>query len=415
MAFNLVPKVSSVSKGLAGKSMFFYGPNRTGKTSVASDFPQPLFLCFENGLEGLQGIEHFDITDWKFYIEIIKMLTDPKQYDELHARWKTIVVDGTDVIDQVCGRYVCTKNGLEYTGEAKKNAKGETDGRFNYYKELDLEFRKWFFPLLFGGYNTIFLGHDGGTREFKRGAQTISKIYPKGDKRIIDAICDNVSIIGYITPNGVDENGYEVPSSLYMYNNDDFIAGSHIKYLTPYLPVFSAKNLEDAIAEAVKKQEGSEGFKASTFVETRETRTEVPTSDKVTELKQKIQQIAANHIDAEKGTLDPRVTAIIDEYLGKGAKVSAATNEQYQQLELILFDLERLDTAPATKQSYEDIRNQIMEAATWLNNEERMDDYREIVEKHLGKGVKVSALGPEETDKMEAVLNDLKQVLKQLK
>ena len=407
------PQISRVARGLEGKSLLIWGQNRVGKTSVTCRLPKPVVLCMEDGVNAINGVPFFKILDWKDYVQFVKEITDPKNSEQAHEMYQTIIIDQIEALGDLCGQYVCTKFGVQTIGEQLVRPDGKVDGRFNGYKELDAENKKWLRKLILSGFTVVYIGHEGSREIVDEQGNKYTKLYPRGDKRIVDAICDAVDIIAYARPNGMDENGREVKSSLYMVNTKQFLAGSRFDYLAPYLPAFTPEALENAVADAVKKQEEVEGFKAVSFAEQKETKEVAPAMD-TAEVKQKIQQIAAKYVDAEKCTLDPRVTEIIEEYLGKGAKISAATKEQHQQLEMVLFDLERLDTAPMAKKSYEDIRNQIMEAATRLNNEERMDEYREIVEKHLGKGVKVSTLGPEETDKMEAVLNDLKQLLKQV-
>ena len=68
---------------------------------------------------------------------------------------------------------------------------------------------------------------------------------------------------------------------------------------------------------------------------------------------------------------------------GKDGKVSAATPEQMEQLEMIYFDLKRLE---APDEEYEKVRQNIFEIAKRLNEENRMEEYRKIVSAHLGEG-----------------------------
>lgn len=336
------PQISVVAKGMESKSAIWFGQNRTGKSRNACAMPKPCYLAFEDGLNAISGVPFFRMLTWGSYVKFVKQLTDPKNVEKAKEMYQTIIVDTVEAIGDACAQYVCNKFGFESLGDKRKTADGKIDFSINGYKELETEFQRYLRPLLLSGFTVIFIGHDT-TREFEdeKGAK-YSKIYPKGDKRIIDAICNAVDIIGYVVPNGIDpETGKEIKSSLLLANTQRALAGSRFDYLVPFLKEFTAQNLIDAVAKAVEEEEAASGIKAVTFAEqlkTKETETHRP----LAEIKAEIEAIARTMFDETTGKMDSRYVAIIEDRLGKGASAMEAGDEKVEQLELALFDLKQL-------------------------------------------------------------------------
>lgn len=334
------PQVSVVSRDLSGKSLLVYGQNRVGKTRNLCKLPKPVVLAFEAGLNAVAGVPFFNMQDWKTYIQFVKQITDPKNYERAKQMYQTIILDELSAMAALCEQYVCTKFGVQSLGEKKKTASGKDDFTFNGYKELDKENQKWMRKLLAAGFTVAIIGHEG-TRDFKdvNGAE-YTKIVPKGDKRVVDAICDAVDIIAYAQPNAPDANGNETPSSLVITNTPRVLAGSRFDYMPKFIPEFSAENLLKAVEQAIVEQEKQEGIKAVSFAEQQQTYAVAP-SLSYDELMAGIREYAEKMFNPETG-MDPRYTAIVDEHLGKGGSVMNATPEQHQQLSMILFDLKNL-------------------------------------------------------------------------
>lgn len=191
------------------------------------------------------------------------------------------------------------------------------------------------------GFTVAYIGHEG-TRDFQDpNGESYTKIVPKGDKRIVDAICDAVDIIAYAIPNGLDKDGNEIKSSLALANTPRFLAGSRFDYMPPFLKEFTAENLVKAVEQAVIEQEKAEGFTAVTFAEQEATK-KVEKGLDYGDLRSQIEQFAKRMFNETTG-MDPRYVAIVEEHLGKGASVSESNTDQTQQLEMILFDLKHLD------------------------------------------------------------------------
>ena len=334
------PKVSKVSKDLTGKSFLCWGSNRTGKTSVACSFPKPLHLAFESGLAGIDGVPFFVMDSWRTFVDLVKQLVDPKNAEKAHEAYQTIIVDSIEPMANLCADYVCSKFGLTRLGERMKTASGKEDYSLNLYHELDIEHQKWMRKLLLAGYTVIYIGHET-TREMidPKTGETYQKRYPRGDRRIVDALCDNCDIIGHTLSNGMDENGMEIKSSLVLADSKAALAGSRFDYLPAILPEFSAKALTDAIAKAVEMEEKASGSKAVSFEEQsapyKEEQEKIPFDKLKADIGVMVQKMIADGRAEE-------YSAIVEADWGKGKKVSEAAEVNREAVEMIYEDLVRL-------------------------------------------------------------------------
>lgn len=324
------PVVSTVSHDMAGKTILVYGSNRTGKTKQLTNLPKPYYLAFEKGINGIAGVPFAPIQKWSDFVKINKQLTNPKTLEKAKTLYQTLVFDTVQTAAMMCEDYICQQFGVMRLNDANKG--------YGAWREYSTEFAKQINLLTSVGYTVAFISHET-TRTFKdENGEEYDKIYPAGDKRTIDPICDLCDIIGYASVNGLDENEEEIKSSLYLVNTRKYHAGSRFDYLTNYLEEFTAEKLQDAIAEAVRKQEEVEGIKSVDYSQFKsQYETESLTFE---ELQDKIKEIAIKLNEADRME---EYTAIIENYLGTGGKVSSATKKQQQQLELILTDLEALD------------------------------------------------------------------------
>ena len=81
-----------------------YGAPGVGKTTLASQFPSPLFLATEAGTAGMEAAK-VDIATWKDFDVYLKAIQSEKH------KYKTIVLDTADVAHVLCSSYVCDQNG----------------------------------------------------------------------------------------------------------------------------------------------------------------------------------------------------------------------------------------------------------------------------------------------------------------
>lgn len=133
-------------------------------------------------------------------------------------------------------------------------------------------------------------------------------------------------------------------SSLYLKNTRKYHARSRFDYIVPYLKEFTAQNLQDALAEAIKKQEEAEGYVSVSFAQ-QQASTERPEMS-YDELFNAIKGFAVKM--SELGKKD-KYREIVEAHLGVGKGVQETTPKQKQLLELIHEDLvEFMDSITAS-------------------------------------------------------------------
>jgi hypothetical protein len=325
----LAPNVSVVSKDMAGKTILVYGSNRVGKTAVGVSLPKPFYLPFEMGINGRAGVPYLPITRWSDFLKIVKQLTKSDTLEKVKEVYQTIIFDTLEAAARMCEEYVCEKYGIDRIAEFNKG--------FGAWKEFSQELWRPISQLTSVGFTVYFIAHDG-TREFKdETGNEYVKIYPRGEKRLVDPVCDLVDIIAFCQPNGLDEDGKEIKSSAFFKNTRKYHAGSRFDFMPEMIREFTAENLQKAIAEAITKQEQSDGKKAVDY-ETQHKQYQVEKKDFAT-LQAEIKKCAMKL--AESGKMED-YKRIVENYLGAGASVKEATDKQTQQLELILDDINNL-------------------------------------------------------------------------
>ena len=75
--FSIQPTV--VSRDLNGKSFLIYGDKKSGKTSTAVKFPDPLLIAFEKGYNMLSGVMAQPVNKWTEALTIKKQLLKDAQ------------------------------------------------------------------------------------------------------------------------------------------------------------------------------------------------------------------------------------------------------------------------------------------------------------------------------------------------
>ena len=321
------PKISKVIAGIEGKCILIHSQERKlGKTAQACRMPKPFYLRFEQGINAINGLAYADLTCWRDFKKVNKQLTNPKTLDKARETYSTIIFDTVDVAVQWCEDFVCTTNDITKLGDLPYG-QGYSIMSKEWFKEIN--------KLTNAGYTIIFIAHSKEKEKIDPiTGESYTQLCPVGGSQA-DLILNLVDLIGYVRSNGIDEEGNEIMSSIYFANTKEFQAGSRFKYLPKVINPYTAEGLQEAIKEAVEKEEKENGTKAISFDEhTKEEKVErVPFAnmmDKIQELGSKI---------AESGNMN-KLTDIVESTLGKGKKVSECTEKQYDAVAVILDELE---------------------------------------------------------------------------
>ena len=313
------PQVSTIAKGLEGKTIMIYGGNNVGKTYVAARLSKPYFIACESGLNAQDGVKYNRVTRWSDFRKIVKQFTDRSTVDKARALYDTIVIDEVYASSIMCQDYVMST----YGDGALTLSDG--DGKHNLYQLYEKEYFRMINLLLSCDYTVVFIGHEQEKNGF---------VTPKGDKRCLGPILDNCDFVVYVKANGVDEKGQLIKSSGYMVQTKEFFARSRFEHCPPVIKEFSAENLENAINEAIENEEKLNNATVVTYAEQKAQNTsEVEDYD---EVMNEIQAIGMKFVDAG---LQNILTEIVEDTLGKGGKVAACSKRQIEALIIIRDNL----------------------------------------------------------------------------
>lgn len=125
--------------------VLLYGVEGVGKTTLASQFPEPLFLDLDQGSDFMEVDRISDIDDFEILLLTLKEVEK--------TSYKTVVIDTADKAEVLGVRHLLKKhrkNGLEDFGYGSG---------FTYLKELMEEFLRACNGLIQAGKNVVILAH----------------------------------------------------------------------------------------------------------------------------------------------------------------------------------------------------------------------------------------------------------------
>lgn len=141
-------------------SQLWYGLEKIGKTTLAAQFPDPLFIMTEPGARFVK-VKRLDVANWAGFRKAVREVVQHQR-----GRWKTVVVDTVDNLYVHCRLFVCKKLGIEHPSEAE------------YGKAWDLlrhEFFTWIHLLSTVPCGLIFISHAKTVEIRRRGGASFSR------------------------------------------------------------------------------------------------------------------------------------------------------------------------------------------------------------------------------------------------
>ncbi len=170
-----------------------------------------------------------------------------------------------------------------------------------------------------------------------------NKIVPTLDKRAKNIVSRMVDLYGYsriVTDNKGNES-----TKLFLRGTTRYEAGSRFKYTPNYID-FNYDSLVSAINDAIDKQaeeDGQDLFTNDKQNAYEDTTLELDFDSLMNEFQSIIKNITSKASEEEmEKTYAPKITQIIERYLGKGRKVGDMSRDQAEALSLIVMDLGEL-------------------------------------------------------------------------
>ena len=329
---------NKVSRNLKGYSVLFYGDPKTGKTTIASKFPKALLLAFEKGYMAIPGIMAQPINSWSEFKKVLKQLKE----DKAKEMFETIIIDTLDIAYDYDVAYICA-NAQRKDGGYGVDALGDIPFGKGYgmaEKELDENLRS----IVQMGYGLVLISHAADRTITDADGSEYSRIMPTVDKRAVKIASRMTDIIGYARP--ISNEDGSTTTKLFMRGNTRFMAGSRFKY-TPDVIDFNYQSLVDAIGNAIDKQaaeDGAENFTneaaANVFIDTTK---ELDFDALMKEFNTIVSGLIEKYEEAVfQNEWQPKLTQIIEKYLGKGNKVNNCDRNQVEAISLIVEDLKDL-------------------------------------------------------------------------
>jgi hypothetical protein len=275
---------SVVEASVNGKNFLFYGGPGTWKTTVASQFPHPIFAATERGFKFINGVYAQMITNWREAKEFLRELAKP----EVEAKYETVVFDRIDTLYNYCYDYVLKVN----------NAVDPSDPIFNGsgWSKIKAEWNKYINGLESLNYGLVFICHDSDNSKYDEADTGAAKIdLQRPGIAPLRGVCD--FIFNVVRENEVQiVDGKSVPTgetNCYAYSN---LISTRTKKRERYFPdkfLFTFKTLNDALEGAIKQQEKIEGITAKAY-ERKVDRTKRPYDDIYQSVVKKVTELASS-------------------------------------------------------------------------------------------------------------------------
>ncbi len=334
--FGLQPNV--VNRNLLGYSFLFYGDPKTGKTTIASKFPKALLLAFEKGYMAIPGIIAQPINNWSEFKKVLKQLKE----DKAKEMFETIIIDTGDIAYDYDVKYICDNAKRPDGGYGVDSIGDIAYGKG--YALAEKEFDESLRSIVQMGYGLVIISHAVDKSITDADGTEYSRIMPTMDKRAVKIVSRMTDVIGYARP--ITQEDGSVSTKLFMRGNTRFMAGSRFKY-TPDVIDFNYDSLVNAIGDAIDKQATENGAELFSNGATKnvfeDTTKELNFDELMTEVNSIIGNLMKQNDEQTFNTQwQPKLTEIIEKYLGKGNKVSNCNRTQVEAISLIVEDLKDL-------------------------------------------------------------------------
>ena len=318
MAINLMAlEPHKVSRDLSGYMTYIYGPGGAGKTTFGVATPKPLLLAFERGYNALSGVYAQDITSWGEVKQVLRELKKP----EVKNMFSTIVVDTVDIASNLCEKYLCSQLGIENIGDGGWTVNG--------WAKVKKEWESTWRAVTMEGYSLVFISHSKDKTFTRKDGTTYNQIVPSCSTAYNEIIKNMVDIEAYISI----ESGAR---KLVMRSADDSIeCKCRFKHISPIID-FSYEALVSALNEAIDKEAQATNNQYVTDVRQNNP---VAREYDYDALMGEFQELVGKLMERNGATNAPKITQIIEKYLGKGKKIVETTRDQAEFIYLIVNEI----------------------------------------------------------------------------
>lgn len=301
---------------------------KSGKSTLASQFPKPLLLATEKGYNALAGVYAQDITKWSDIKQVVRELAK----DAVKETFSTVVVDTVDRAAIMCEKYICSQKDVTALNEVPYGGG---------WSALKKEFEDVFQAIAQLGYAIVFISHSKeGTFKRQDGTE-FTQIYPSVSQTYNSIIENMVDIYGYLHP-VFKEGKSEVVITLRSLDGT-IRSGGRLKYIPSEIKC-SYNDLVKALNYAIDKEAEEHGSDLVTSEKSAPVAAEELNFDELmAEFDTLINGFVSQTTEEEFAkNYAPRITQIIEKYLGKGKKMNQCTRDQVEMVRMINYELKEL-------------------------------------------------------------------------
>lgn len=328
MAVNIfqVPKKETVNRSMQSKSIMVVGKSKSGKSTLCSEAPRPVFLMTENGVEALTGMVPIAIQSWSDFKQAVQQLCTPQGRESFDS----VVIDTyTNLIllldKYIGGKLTTEKQNLDFGSDADygKGAKAMRN-------ELGIQLQK----LANQGYILLNIVHAEDKVDFDTGKSYIGTSLSNSLYGVAEKFVDQIVYVK------TEEDRATKSEKHYIYfNRKGGFTGAGGRF-TPNVDRVecSYQNLEDAILGAVDTLSVTKGVKT---VVSDKPAVEIGVAEEAynfEELKTEFNEITAKLMAADSGNAD-KIKAVVEGVLGPGKTANKLVSTQAELLAEIITNL----------------------------------------------------------------------------
>lgn len=328
MAVNIfqVPKKETVNRSMQSKSIMVVGKSKSGKSTLCSEAPRPVFLMTENGVEALTGMVPIPIQSWAEFKQYVNQLCTPQGRES----FDTVVIDTyTNLIllldKYVGGKMSTEKQSLDFGSDADygKGAKAMRN-------ELGIQLQK----LANQGYILLNIVHAEDKVDFDSGKSYIGTSLSNSLYGVAEKFVDQIIYVK------TEEDRQTKTEKHYIYfNRKGGFAGAGGRF-TPNTDRVecSYANLEEAILGAVDTLSATKGVKTVTADKPAVQISIAEESYDFDALKTEFNTLTAQLMGEDPANRD-KITSVVENVLGAGKTASKLIPAQAELMAEILTNL----------------------------------------------------------------------------
>lgn len=320
-----IPVKTTINRSLQSKSIMIVGKSKSGKSTICSQAPKPIFLMTENGGEALTGFTPVPIANWSDFKNAINQLCTPQGREN----FDTVVIDTYTNLILLLDKYIGAKLSNDKTsldfGSDADYGKGSKGMR----SELGFQLQK----LANQGYLLLNIVHAEDKTDFDTGKNYIGTSLSNTLYGVAEKFVDQIV---YLRKERPTKDG-NVEHRIYFNDKGGFAgAGGRFTPDVDYVPC-SFADLEAGMTNGIERaaREGNGTLVANVRPSVVIEQSDYDFDTLIGEFKTLTDEIVATAPDVGPS----KIKAIVEKELGTGKKVGGLTSAQVELLAVIISNL----------------------------------------------------------------------------